>query len=129
MQYQGFVQSRHHEASVRCIDCHNPHGCDNEHSLRRKSSALCRGCHGSTATADCVQRTHPGRKRASCVDCHMSPTNFAPAQHHVHIHTFRFLDPSVALDAGMPSSCTVECHRDRNAHWSAGVLADWRGTE
>ena len=137
-----------------CLDCHEKHTTQSHRlptsrTFARNVPELCGTCHRKgEAAAERIESVIPDIVEsfiqsahgkgllesglvvsASCVDCHMSPTNFAPAQHHVHTHTFRFLEPSLAVDAGMPSSCTVECHRDRNAHWSADVLADWRDTE
>jgi predicted CXXCH cytochrome family protein len=126
MEYQGFIQSGHYRAGLACPTCHLPHGSDKPHGLRRKTSELCLGCHGQEGEAGPVHRAHP-KGEASCVDCHMSLANPEPDQAHIHTHTLRFLEPAVAQETGMPSSCTVECHPGKGHRWAAETLKAWRG--
>lgn len=125
MEYQGFIQSGHHRAGLTCVTCHNPHGSDREHNLRRKTDELCGGCHGERLDTCPGHREHPTAK-AECTDCHMSLSNPEPDQAHVHTHTFRFLEPERAARTGIPSSCTLECHPRRTLPWAVQVLREWR---
>jgi predicted CXXCH cytochrome family protein len=116
----------HSGVGLSCTTCHLPHGSDNPHGLRRKTAELCRGCHGEDPEPGPVHRGHP-KVEAYCVGCHMPFVNPEPNQAHVRTHTLRFLDPARALETGMPSSCTVECHSDRGLRWAVEALGVWRG--
>lgn len=126
MQYQGFLQSRHHRVGLACSTCHLAHGSDHPHHLREKTSELCRGCHRVAGAASPVHRGHPDGQ-ADCVDCHMAVVNPSPNEAHAHTHTFRFLEPAGSLAAGMPNGCTAACHPGKGAAWADAAVREWRG--
>lgn len=125
MQYPGFIQSGHSREGLDCVTCHNPHGSDREHNLRRRTDELCTGCHDAVAQRCREHEVHPSGA-AVCADCHMAITNPHSGQGLVHTHTFRVLQPGRTPTHGMPSSCTVECHAGRGPDWAASILEEWR---
>jgi len=124
MEYQGFVQSGHHQVGIACTTCHATHGSDQASSLRRDASELCRGCHPNPPVAVRAHGLHPAEK-AGCVDCHMPTFKLNAFGPRVPPHTFRFLYPLADGDQRRPSSCTASCHPGRGAEWTRQTLADW----
>ena len=128
-----FVQSRMHEAGVRCSDCHDSHRL----SLRAEGDGVCLQCHRDTP----VERFpglapkrydtpahhfhEPDSTGARCVGCHM------PARTYMQVdarrdHGFRIPRPDLSVSLGTPNACTG-CHDQQPAAWAAEQAAEWWG--
>jgi len=117
-----FLQSRMYHAGVTCSDCHDPHGS----KVRAEGNALCARCH-LAAKYDVPEHHHHPRESAGarCVNCHMPAKTYMivdPRQD----HSLRIPRPDLTVTLGTPNACNG-CHRDRDAKWAAGAVADWFG--
>ena len=128
-----FVQSRMHQAGVRCSNCHEPHSL----SLRAEGNALCLQCHRETPV-ERFPTLQPKRydspehhfhdaesEGAQCVNCHM------PAQLYMVVdsrrdHSFRVPRPDLSVSLGTPNACTM-CHTDESAEWATAHAETWWG--
>lgn len=132
-EYGSFVQSRMHDRGVRCVDCHDPHS-----GAIAPGNAVCTQCHNAapsprfptlaTRARDVDTPAHhhhaEGTPGASCVACHM-PTRTYMKSDVRHDHSFRVPRPDLAVALGTPDPCTRSCHGDRDAAWSAAIVAQW----
>jgi predicted CXXCH cytochrome family protein len=128
-----FLQSRMHEAGVRCSDCHDPHRA----ATRLEGNALCLGCHGGAPPArfaarlstavryDAAEHHHheTGSAGAQCINCHM------PAQLYMGVdarrdHAFQVPRPALSARLGAPDACT-SCHTDRDSDWAIASYRSW----
>ena len=128
-----FVQSRMHEAGVRCSDCHDPHRL----SLRAEGDGVCLQCHRDAPVERFpglapkrydtpAHHFHESRSTgARCVSCHM------PARTYMQVdarrdHGFRIPRPDLSVSLGTPNACTG-CHDQQPAAWAAEQAAEWWG--
>lgn len=117
-----FLQSKMYRAGVTCADCHEPHSAD----VRLPGDGVCRQCHPSDRYATREHHFHePESTGASCVACHMPPTNFMVIDAR-HDHGFRVPRPDQSLTMATPNACN-RCHADRPAQWAADQVEGWYG--
>jgi tetratricopeptide (TPR) repeat protein len=116
------LQSKMHQAGVTCSDCHDPHAAD----LRLPGETTCYQCHPSERYATKAHHFHPeGSTGASCVECHMPPTNYMVVDAR-HDHSFRVPRPDQSVAMGTPNACN-RCHVDQSAQWAASQVENWYG--
>ncbi len=123
-EWGSFLQSRMHQAGVRCSDCHDPHSL----KLRASDNSLCGVCHLPERFDTPAHHRHPAEPLGAapgsrCVDCHM------PARTYMGVdprrdHSFRVPRPDLGVSLGTPDACTG-CHQDREASWAAAEIAGW----
>lgn len=124
------------EGSMRCVDCHEPHGqgyrdVNGAPLAGRFDDRQCTSCHASRADAP-ERHTHhrPGSPGGRCVACHMpylqqpllgNAIRYARSDHSIPI-------PRPAFDAreGVPSACAL-CHANRSAAALDSQVAAWYG--
>jgi predicted CXXCH cytochrome family protein len=123
-----FLQSRMHEAGVRCTDCHDPHRAD----LLLSGNAVCTQCHAEGGRPDFptlrpgaydAPEHHfhePGTEGARCVSCHMTDRTYMEVDAR-RDHSFRVPRPDLAMATGAPDACTG-CHADASARWAAAEI-------
>ncbi len=126
--YGSFLQSKMHEAGVRCSDCHEPHS----GQLRAEGNAMCTQCHspaGNTGFPSLTLKNYDdashhfheaGSEGAQCVNCHMIERTYMGIDGR-RDHSFRIPRPDLSSKIGTPNACT-ECHLDKTAAWAAGEL-------
>jgi predicted CXXCH cytochrome family protein len=116
-----FLQSRMHEAGVRCSDCHDPHSLE----LRREDNALCGGCHDRARYETTAHHGHaPGSQGALCVSCHMPERTYMQVDAR-RDHSFPIPRPDRKASLGVPNACE-NCHPDRDAAWATMQIDGWR---
>jgi tetratricopeptide (TPR) repeat protein len=109
-------------------DVHEP-DIDKNTALATKQDALCAGCHREIAALGSKHTHHEapgaGSKNAAvtCVSCHMPRTSIS-LRHRMPDHTISVPAPLNTKRFGIPNACN-ECHKDRNAEWAEGRLAEW----
>jgi len=132
-EYGSFAQSAMHERGVRCVDCHDPHD-----ARTPPGNAVCTQCHNAAPRArfptlanratdvDTPAHHHhrAGGPGAECIACHM-PARTYMTNDVRHDHGFRVPRPDLAVTLGTPDVCTQACHGDRDAKWSAAIVAQW----
>ncbi|MDG2049237.1 MAG: tetratricopeptide repeat protein [Myxococcota bacterium] len=131
--YGSFLQSRMHQAGVRCSDCHEPHRL----ALRAEGNALCVRCHTEQAEPnfptlrvglyDSPTHHHheAGSAGAECVACHMPETSYMvvdPRRDH-GMHVPR---PDLSQTMGVPNACNG-CHSDQSIGWASERIREWYG--
>jgi predicted CXXCH cytochrome family protein len=130
MQGNDFVQSNMYHRQIRCFDCHQVHGNENESNLIQKGNGLCLGCHNKNNPAGLkgtvADHTHhaansPG---SDCVACHMPHIEQTIKDNFVAAHTFRFISPAETERSGIPNPCT-SCHKDKTTAWAIDALQKW----
>lgn len=115
-----FVQSRMHEAGVRCSDCHEPHSL----ALRAPGDSVCAQCHLPARFASEAHHHHqPGSAGASCLDCHMPESTYMVVDPR-RDHSLRVPRPDRSVALGIPNACN-DCHTDRTAEWAAARYREW----
>lgn len=123
-EWGSFVQSRMHEAGVRCSDCHHPHSL----RLRAEGNDLCNRCHPAERYDTPAHHFHPpGSSGARCVECHMPTTVFMQVDAR-RDHGLRSPRPDLSLTLGTPNACNA-CHRgpEEDAAWAARQFFAWWG--
>ena len=116
-----FLQSRMHQAGVRCNDCHDSHSL----GLRREGNALCSGCHDRTAYDMPAHHGHvEDSDGASCVACHMPERVYMKVDGR-RDHSFTIPRPDRSVSLGVPNACET-CHSERGADWAAAKIESWR---
>lgn len=127
--YGSFVQSRMYQQGIRCGDCHDVH------SLKRlrEGNELCLQCHRAevynTTDHHFHKKTHEGKPSDGwlCEKCHMPGRRYMGIDYRLD-HSIRVPRPDLAIEFGLPSSCTMEgCHDDRSGEWSAEAYRTWYG--
>lgn len=115
-----------------CIMCHtdvHEPDIDKNSSLATKQDALCAGCHrdildlGPKHTHHEASSASPKAPGVTCVSCHMPRTSIS-LRHRMPDHTLSVPAPENTKRFGIPNACN-ECHKDRNADWAEGRLAEW----
>jgi predicted CXXCH cytochrome family protein len=132
MQGNDFVQSLMYNRGVTCFSCHDPHGTDNDHMLRKPVNEICSSCHSVGSqngphTASLEEHTHhPANSPGSqCVACHMPKIQpELPGGPFVAAHTFHFVTPADTQSMSIPNACD-SCHKDKGTAWAATQLASW----
>lgn len=78
-----------------CIECHNPHGSENDRLLKQPGNNLCNSCHFVPGH----QIAHPNRNydELQCVECHTG-------SHGSH-------DSNILLDPNLPSKFADNCYQ------------------
>ncbi len=117
-----FLQSRMYQAGVTCSDCHDPHAAN----VRIPGDTVCYQCHPSERYATGKHHFHAeGSAGASCVECHMPPTNYMVVDAR-HDHGFRVPRPDQSVTLGTPNACN-KCHADKTPLWAAQQVETWYG--
>jgi predicted CXXCH cytochrome family protein len=108
------LQSKMYQAGITCSDCHDPHTAD----VRLPGDTVCYQCHLSDRYATKEHHFHAdGSVSASCVECHMPPTNYMVVDAR-HDHSFRVPRPDRSVTLGTPNACN-KCHTDKTPQWAA----------
>jgi predicted CXXCH cytochrome family protein len=116
------LQSTMYRAGITCSDCHDPHAAD----VRLPGDTICYQCH--TADRYATEKHHfhaAGSVGASCVECHMPPTNYMVVDAR-HDHSFRVPRPYQSVTLGTPNACN-KCHADKTPQWAAEQVETWYG--
>jgi predicted CXXCH cytochrome family protein len=131
MQGNDFVTSRMYLRGIRCSDCHNAHGSDNDALLRRPAKDICARCHspgGQNGPLAPTLERHTHHKADSpgseCVACHMPKIAQTIGDVNVRSHTFRFIPPSATDRLKIPNPCTT-CHTTQSTAWAEAALKTW----
>lgn len=132
--YGSFLQSKMHQAGLRCTDCHNPHTAE----LRAPGDLLCASCHNPTPPLDrfpslsakdyqsAEHHFHPENSTgASCINCHAPARNYMVIDAR-HDHSFRIPRPDLTQSTGTPNACN-QCHTDKTAAWAETAMLEWYG--
>jgi predicted CXXCH cytochrome family protein len=119
-EYDSFLQSAMHKASVVCSNCHEPHSA----KLRAEGNALCAQCHLPEKFDVTAHHKHaPHSAGAQCVNCHM-PIKTYMVVHDRRDHSMRVPRPDLSVSIGTPNACN-QCHTDRSAEWAAKAVTEW----
>jgi predicted CXXCH cytochrome family protein len=131
MQGNDFVQSLMYARGVTCFSCHDPHGSENDATLRKPVKEICLTCHGPNTqngphAASIEAHTHhkAGSTGSECVNCHMPKIEQTIADQNVRAHTFRFITPADTERLKIPNACN-DCHRDKTTGWAVAALKSW----
>jgi len=131
MQGNDYVQSLMYNRGVTCFSCHDPHGTDNDASLKKPVNEVCLTCHGPNTqngphAASIEAHTHhkADSTGSQCVACHMPKIEQTIADVNVASHTFRFITPSQTESLKIPNPCTV-CHKDKDVAWAKAAIKSW----
>lgn len=126
--YGSFVQSKMHQAGVKCSNCHEPHSAQ----LRLEGNAVCTQCHQSNppdAYAGLKAKSydspehhfHPmGSDGAKCRQCHMPAKTYMGVDER-YDHSFRIPQPAHNKSIDAPDVCT-DCHHDKSSSWAQGAI-------
>jgi predicted CXXCH cytochrome family protein len=125
-QYQDIQKSKHQQAGVTCITCHDVHSTKKGYAhVRVSKNELCSSCH--TASSEMFAGSTMAKVGTTCTDCHMAKlasrsgaTKKAKEHWDVTAHTFKVVLPQAAAENKMKSSCDA-CH--------AGEVKDKKGAE
>jgi predicted CXXCH cytochrome family protein len=121
-EWGSFLQSRMHQAGVRCSDCHDPHS----GKLQAEGNALCVRCH-EPARFDVQAHSHHAQpvagKAPLCIDCHMPPDTFMQIDER-RDHSIRIPRPDHSVAFGTPNACNG-CHARESATWARDQVAQW----
>jgi predicted CXXCH cytochrome family protein len=102
-----FLQSKMHEAGVRCSHCHDPHSL----KLKKTGSQVCFQCHEPNKYAVSSHHHHKeGSSGSSCLECHMPESVYMGIDRR-RDHSFRVPRPDLSLKNSTPNACTG-CHLD-----------------
>lgn len=116
------MQSKMYAAGITCSDCHDPHAA----TVRLPGDIVCYQCHMPDPYATKKHHFHEeGTVGASCVECHMPPTNYMVVDAR-HDHSFRIPRPDQSVAMGTPNACN-KCHADKTPQWAAEQVAAWYG--
>lgn len=66
-----------------CVECHDPHATNHEHSLRKPAQRLCEACHAGIAAGARYRHEPVG---AGCVYCHDAHASERPRQLQAAVH-------------------------------------------
>jgi predicted CXXCH cytochrome family protein len=118
-EWGSFLQSRMHQAGVRCSDCHEPHSA----KLYAPGNALCVRCH-EPARFDAESHAHHAVGKAPlCIDCHMPPATFMQIDER-RDHSIRIPRPDHSVEFGTPNACNG-CHTDETPTWARAAVKSW----
>jgi predicted CXXCH cytochrome family protein len=115
-QYHDIQKSKHQNAGVTCITCHDVHSPKKGYAqIRGDKASLCSSCH--TASADMYKGSIMQQTGVNCTDCHMAKianragsTKKTKEHWDTSSHTFTVVMPHAADDLKMRSSCDA-CHQ------------------
>ena len=128
--YGSFLQSKMHQAGVKCSDCHNPHS--GEPVLN--GDQLCLQCHSEAGEPRFPQLKKQNYQNGShhhhaapvaCVDCHMTQTTVMKIDDR-RDHSFRIPRSADAVDLDVPLAC-MNCHQDQSRQWALKQSNAWWG--
>lgn len=127
-QYHDIQKSRHQQAGVTCITCHDVHsGKTGYGQVRGDKHSLCASCHEPSATF--YKGSAMEKAGATCTDCHMAKianrsgaTMKAKEHWDVTAHTMK-VHLSQAAAAKMKSSCDA-CHTGEEKDKKGAALLD-----
>ena len=133
--YGSFLQSKMHQAGLRCTDCHNPHTAE----PLAPGNMVCVTCHNQappkarfptieaknylTAKHHFHPEDSPG---AQCINCHAPARNYMVVDAR-HDHSFRIPRPDLTESIGTPNACN-QCHIDKTSAWAETAMIKWYGT-
>ncbi len=123
-QYHDIQKSKHQNAGVTCITCHDAHSSKTGYAqVRGDKGMLCASCH--TASAEMYAGSVMAKSGTNCSDCHAAKianrsgsTRKTKEHWDTTSHTFKVVMPHTAADYKMRSSCD-SCH--------AGNIRDEKG--
>lgn len=116
------LQSNMYQAGITCSDCHDPHAAN----VRLPGDTACYQCHSPARYATKKHHFHAeGSTGASCVECHMPPTNYMVVDAR-HDHSLRLPRPDQSVTMGTPNACN-KCHGDKTPQWAAEQVRAWYG--
>jgi tetratricopeptide (TPR) repeat protein len=111
-----------YQAGITCSECHDPHAAN----VRLPGDTVCYQCHPPARYATKKHHFHAeGSTGASCVECHMLPTNYMVVDAR-HDHSFRLPRPDRSVTMGTPNACN-KCHGDKTPQWAASRVRAWYG--
>ncbi len=117
-----FLQSKMHQNSVSCTNCHEPH----TNKLKIEGNGLCLQCHAAQTFQNQGHFFHEvDSTGAQCVNCHMPTTTYMGVDDR-RDHAFKIPDPLASLELGTPNACT-QCHLDQTDQWAADFLLETQG--
>ncbi|MFK7732173.1 MAG: tetratricopeptide repeat protein [Pseudomonadales bacterium] len=126
--YGSFVQSKMHQAGVKCSNCHEPHSAQ----LRFEGNAVCTQCHQASppdtyAGLKAKKYDSPehhfhanGSEGAQCRQCHM-PAKVYMGVDERYDHSFRIPQPLHNANIDAPDVCT-DCHDDKTRSWAQEAI-------
>ncbi|MEM8498928.1 MAG: multiheme c-type cytochrome [Pseudomonadota bacterium] len=126
--YGSFVQSKMHQAGVKCSNCHEPHSAQ----LRFEGNAVCTQCHQSSppdAYAGLIAKKydspehhfHPiDSEGAQCRQCHMPAKTYMGVDER-YDHSFRIPQPTHNKTIDAPDVCS-DCHGDKSSSWVQAAI-------
>lgn len=129
-QYIGFVASKHYaKKKATCVTCHNPHGSDHPHQLRRSTedNSLCYQCHvdkWANVTAHTHHKSLEVSAGSRCTNCHMIYTSRTINSYDIATHTFWVPSPSDTIRFKVPNACNT-CHADKDPVWALDTMIKW----
>jgi predicted CXXCH cytochrome family protein len=118
-EWGSFLQSRMHQAGVRCSDCHNPHS----GKLQATGNSLCVRCHEPARFDAEAHSHHTGARAPLCIDCHMPPATFMQIDER-RDHSIRIPRPDHSIEFGTPNACNG-CHAKQPASWARDWVTAW----
>jgi predicted CXXCH cytochrome family protein len=121
-EWASFLQSRMHEAGVRCSDCHDAHS----GNLKAQGDDLCSRCHEPARFRVETHSHHAGPGAPRCIDCHMPPATFMQIDER-RDHSIRIPRPDHSIRFGTPNACTG-CHDEKTAVWARDRVREWVGS-
>ena len=117
------------KGGVTCVKCHlDAHDTSIEKSpqLQPSASAICTQCHTAIGKAITAHTHHPEKSAgSSCVECHM-PRTVLSIKAQIRDHSITVPIPENTTHHQIPNACN-ECHKDRDAAWSAQRMNEWWG--
>jgi len=120
--WASFLQSRMYRHGVTCSDCHDAH----TGKTRVADNGLCAQCHASAKYAATSHHHHdPASEAGRCVNCHMPTTTYMVVDAR-RDHSLRIPRPDQTVAFGVPNACN-DCHREKDAQWSAQAMQRWYG--
>lgn len=133
--YGSFLQSKMHQAGIRCTDCHNPHTAQ----TLAPGNMLCVTCHNKEPPKErfpsikaknylsAKHHFHPeGSSGSQCINCHAPARNYMVIDAR-HDHSFRIPRPDLTETIGTPNACN-QCHTDKTSAWAETAMVKWYGT-
>ncbi|MCL1145917.1 tetratricopeptide repeat protein [Shewanella marinintestina] len=117
--YGSFLQSKMHENSVVCSNCHNPHTTE----LILQENSLCSQCHEPGTFDTSEHHKHDNNTGSLCVNCHMPETTYMQIDDR-RDHSFSIPVPANTQRLGSPNACN-QCHDDKSTQWAIEHSTSW----
>lgn len=108
LQYLDWLESKHSQAAMGCIDCHTLHtkGNANPFQMRLAGEQLCLSCHNQ-------KHKDTAHDSGGCISCHMPESIGRINPGKIKSHTFKPIDPATGKQLGsffrQPDYC-FSCH-------------------